>query len=875
MREDYLKYPSLASTGDFTRSSFYLTDNVTREKYDSLIHCFIKGLIVFAGAYGTITGVLSEFDVIYDYASVFFTLLLVSMLLAIIHIKRALFNVGYIGIFVIFTSGVFRYRLYVNSGFQALLNIVNEAYGKHFLLLFTRESTEVISDRFQTVTAAAIFIGVFLAILINVALFQGIMDTFSLFFLTILPLFLGIYIGKYPAFIPVTFIFFSLFASLLLGHNGHYHFIREEKQKELTEYSLLKYVYDGKIKRRPKGDRGRFRRKKEYIPEEIEVQRTIFFHKSNARHMAGLCIVALLLALAVSFMSAILMNKSEAEAMLPPEVKEDADEYVKLFVQNGFAGMFNRYNATGGLSNGRLGGVSGVRPSYTPNLYVTFVPYAYETVYLRAFAGQYYNGNSFTDAKRNTSYLYNENIGDRKQEYNEYIGTAEGQMIDKLMDNGEMLKMHGKMLVENAGAGNNHIYLPYYTDVKPEHCVYGKDGAITGVLRQTPLDLIEKNDDEAMTISYVPYSEVYTGVIGKDKVYFDALKSEEEKEFFDLYTEEVYENYLQIPEDLKPTLEEVKSKIGEGSKDDLESLTYEIYGYFLDNYTYSLSPGTTPVNEDFVRYFLTEQNAGYCAHFAAASTMLFRSYGIPARYCEGYVATQSDVTDRAQGTDYDRKDFFEGESPLGELPVVNVELTDGEAHAWTEVFVDGFGWVIVDNTVPSEDEETTSYSDFMLTMSSIFGADTGAVTENDGTDDNSGIMNDLFSSLSPAGSPLVFTLLVILVLVIAFPFIKMLLIMVMESIRVKKAYKTGRYDVCIEKAYGKLYRKIRKQRPADRVVLPEDVERVLNELNCEHSEGLIEMTEKIIYSPYTPDKKKADEILKEYKELKRKKYRKR
>ena len=33
--------------------------------------------------------------------------------------------------------------------------------------------------------------------------------------------------------------------------------------------------------------------------------------------------------------------------------------------------------------------------------------------------------------------------------------------------------------------------------------------------------------------------------------------------------------------------------------------------YFLDNYSYSMSPGTTPRNEDFIQYFLTNQRMAW------------------------------------------------------------------------------------------------------------------------------------------------------------------------------------------------------------------------------------------------------------------------
>lgn len=89
--------------------------------------------------------------------------------------------------------------------------------------------------------------------------------------------------------------------------------------------------------------------------------------------------------------------------------------------------------------------------------------------------------------------------------------------------------------------------------------------------------------------------------------------------------------------------------------------------------TYSLAPGRTPPGEDYIRFFLCENRKGYCTHYATAGTVLARMAGIPARYCEGYLVDGSSL--REDG------DHF------------TTRLLDSNAHAWTEIWIDGFGWV--------------------------------------------------------------------------------------------------------------------------------------------------------------------------------------
>ena len=72
--------------------------------------------------------------------------------------------------------------------------------------------------------------------------------------------------------------------------------------------------------------------------------------------------------------------------------------------------------------------------------------------------------------------------------------------------------------------------------------------------------------------------------------------------------------------------------------------------------------------------------------------------GIPARYVEGYAFSleavlASDINEKEKV-----EDFYTGYSSIGEAPVMNVEVTDAMAHAWVEVYVDGFGWKVVEVT---------------------------------------------------------------------------------------------------------------------------------------------------------------------------------
>jgi hypothetical protein len=117
----------------------------------------------------------------------------------------------------------------------------------------------------------------------------------------------------------------------------------------------------------------------------------------------------------------------------------------------------------------------------------------------------------------------------------------------------------------------------------------------------------------------------------------------------------------------------------------LNAISY-VTSFLLANYKYTLSPGAVPRNTDFVDYFLKDNKNGYCTYFATAATLMLRSYGIPARYAEGYMLTTDELDEAMtqEGTEQ-----------------VVATIYGKDAHAWVEVFLDGIGWINVDATPSS------------------------------------------------------------------------------------------------------------------------------------------------------------------------------
>lgn len=95
--------------------------------------------------------------------------------------------------------------------------------------------------------------------------------------------------------------------------------------------------------------------------------------------------------------------------------------------------------------------------------------------------------------------------------------------------------------------------------------------------------------------------------------------------------------------------------------------------------SYSDAPEIPEAGESFVDWFLGEAREGNSAYFATVATLAFRTQGIPARYVEGYRATEKALADAAK---------------LGG----DLRLDGSDLHAWCEVYIDGQGWTPVEVT---------------------------------------------------------------------------------------------------------------------------------------------------------------------------------
>lgn len=134
-------------------------------------------------------------------------------------------------------------------------------------------------------------------------------------------------------------------------------------------------------------------------------------------------------------------------------------------------------------------------------------------------------------------------------------------------------------------------------------------------------------------------------------------------------------DYLSQPSD--PALfsalqEHILSRVGQGS---LKQRLLRLRKILQQQSDYSLTI-ENPQNRDPLANFLFHEKKGHCEMFATAAAMAARAMGIPSRIAYGWVGGS----------------YFE----TSRLFVFRAR----EAHAWTEVWIDDLGWVILDATPP-------------------------------------------------------------------------------------------------------------------------------------------------------------------------------
>jgi hypothetical protein len=109
-------------------------------------------------------------------------------------------------------------------------------------------------------------------------------------------------------------------------------------------------------------------------------------------------------------------------------------------------------------------------------------------------------------------------------------------------------------------------------------------------------------------------------------------------------------------------------------------------------FRYTLKPGAVDdpniPSSKMLYNFLFKTKAGYCTYYAGASHFMLRALGIPTRFTTGFATVNR--SDKNKGWYW----FYAS-----------------QAHAWTQVYFPGYGWLDFDMTIGNEDQQSAPKPD--------------------------------------------------------------------------------------------------------------------------------------------------------------------
>lgn len=223
--------------------------------------------------------------------------------------------------------------------------------------------------------------------------------------------------------------------------------------------------------------------------------------------------------------------------------------------------------------------------------------------------------------------------------------------------------------VDASGANRRYTYAPYTL-----RSLSGADAMLTGSTMLS-MDLLPSKT-YSVTVDNVPSDDVIADSSWLASSKSDYAKSER------VYAAFVRDTYLDVREEERDAVDaylfssdswDAQANVSDTAViSRVRTMMASLAGQTDNPPAYTGAPS-------FVAWFLGSAHEGNSAYFATAATLAFRSRGIPARYVEGYRAADDQLAAAVRSG-------------------VPLNLTAADAHAWTEIYLDGQGWTPVEVT---------------------------------------------------------------------------------------------------------------------------------------------------------------------------------
>lgn len=307
----------------------------------------------------------------------------------------------------------------------------------------------------------------------------------------------------------------------------------------------------------------------------------------------------------------------------------------------------------------------------------------HESLYLRGFVGSEYTGDGWVEVPGDELYRYSETLywNHKGGMYGQNMIASATQVMDKKASEKQLT-----MVIETKGADRHYYYTPYemteLTDsgeqIMTETMLSDSSITFDGWTGQKKYEIRTLENQVKRYPSLVAQLQESQ----KDKSCEQYMINESH------YNALVYDTYTDLPDETVKLLENHLKPYSAPIQQDEKHLNYTlakqiILDYLKRNVTYSEEIAKRSKEVDFATDFIEISKSGYSVHYATMAVMMFRYYGIPARYVEGYLITPEKADSAKDGS--------------------TISITGEDAHAWTEYYQDGIGWIPFEVTPPYMD----------------------------------------------------------------------------------------------------------------------------------------------------------------------------
>ena len=224
-----------------------------------------------------------------------------------------------------------------------------------------------------------------------------------------------------------------------------------------------------------------------------------------------------------------------------------------------------------------------------------------------------------------------------------------------------------QLLVERTNANDAYTYVPYGAYLNDYYQIDSGDGAVLGQSKQEDrFYFFFREDLEAVLSAWNELEDTENVLDRVEESYraFCAVNNRSDCPGMDVLQEKV---------------DEVMEENRWSTDENINEITSWIRQYLAENYEYQKKPESVPDGKDALEYFLFESKKGNSVHFGSAAVVLYRMFGIPARYVVGYEVPAALFTAQPNGT-------------------YTAVVQGDNAQAFAEIYFPGMGWMPKDMT---------------------------------------------------------------------------------------------------------------------------------------------------------------------------------